>query len=138
MYHSMYLMTIIMFSWRRAEEFCPSLEVSKLSSSAQGPGLGQSCGSGWLHQWSSLAGPAAVSRRLGRAHPGQGRACQRRGAVGMQSQAAGIKEQSTVFSRKKTPQLAKLPYQDFIIADTRQGGVSHKTFVGRILLGISI
>lgn len=123
-YHSMYLMTIIMFSWRWAEEFCPSLGVSKLSSSAQGPGLGQSCGSGWLHRWSSLAGPAAASRRLGRA-------CQGRDA----EPGRWNKRTSNCFplEKKQTTnktQLAQLPYQDLIIADTRQGSVSHKTTVG--------
>lgn len=51
---------------------------------------------------------------------------------GVQSQTGGTKEQATVFPWKKktTTQLAQLPYQDLIIADTRQGGVSHKTSVG--------
>lgn len=39
-------------------------------------------------------------------------------------------EQETVFSWKQNPQLAILPYQDLIIAESRQGGISHKTFVG--------
>lgn len=40
------------------------------------------------------------------------------------------KEQVIVFSWKKKKHLARLPYQDMIIADTGQSSVSCKTFVG--------
>lgn len=42
MYHSVDLMTVIVLAWRRAEEFCCSLEVAKSGSNVQGP-IGAPC-----------------------------------------------------------------------------------------------
>lgn len=54
-YHSVDLMTVIVFAWRRAEEFCYSLEVARSGSNAQGP-------IGALHILLGLTG-SACSRR---------------------------------------------------------------------------